>query len=319
MDARDLHEGDGGRIDAVAPRASALAVLRALVSGPRTVSEIVEETGLSQPNVSNHLARLRARGMVVSDREGRQVRYRLASAAMRSIASGWASPGRVASVEAVAAEFLEAVLGLREEDATRIVDEALAGGLTWSQLYLQVFDPALREVGERWERGALAVGAEHTVTGIVLRLMHRLSIYLPAAPEPDAHSAVVACVEGERHSVGCRMAADFLLARGWRVWYLGADLPRWALVEAVERHRPSSVLLSASLDDREESLVRTAGELRAWRGPGPLPLLVAGGRFFARPRLMAELDLYGRDLEAVLGALQVRMAEVLGARRERGR
>jgi DNA-binding transcriptional ArsR family regulator len=57
-----------------------LSCLLALRAGPRTVGEIVEATGLSQPNVSKHLACLRDCRLVTADRSGRFVIYRLASA-----------------------------------------------------------------------------------------------------------------------------------------------------------------------------------------------------------------------------------------------
>jgi DNA-binding transcriptional ArsR family regulator len=44
----------------------------------RTVGEIVAETGLSQPNVSKHLACLRGCGLVEAERSGRFVVYRVA-------------------------------------------------------------------------------------------------------------------------------------------------------------------------------------------------------------------------------------------------
>ena len=56
---------------------SRLAILEALRDGERTVSEIVEATGLSQPNVSNHLSCLRECGLVTSAQQGRYVRYQL--------------------------------------------------------------------------------------------------------------------------------------------------------------------------------------------------------------------------------------------------
>ncbi|MPZ81221.1 MAG: metalloregulator ArsR/SmtB family transcription factor [Actinophytocola sp.] len=56
-----------------------LAVLRTLATGAASVGELVSRTGASQPNVSNHLAVLRSAGLVDSGREGRVVRYRLAS------------------------------------------------------------------------------------------------------------------------------------------------------------------------------------------------------------------------------------------------
>ena len=56
---------------------SRLAILRALLEGPRTVGEIVETTGLSQSNCSNHLGCLRDCGLVTTEQDGRYVHYEL--------------------------------------------------------------------------------------------------------------------------------------------------------------------------------------------------------------------------------------------------
>jgi ArsR family transcriptional regulator, cadmium/lead-responsive transcriptional repressor len=57
---------------------SRLSILNALRNAPLTVSEIVHQTGLSQPNVSNHLSCLRCCDLVVSEQQGRFVYYELA-------------------------------------------------------------------------------------------------------------------------------------------------------------------------------------------------------------------------------------------------
>lgn len=54
---------------------SRLAILEALRTGEKTVSEIVVQTGLSQPNASGHLACLRDCDLVSSRQEGRYVYY----------------------------------------------------------------------------------------------------------------------------------------------------------------------------------------------------------------------------------------------------
>ena len=56
---------------------SRLSILEALRDGPCTVGEVVEATGLSQSNVSNHLGCLRDCGLVLSEQQGRYVSYRL--------------------------------------------------------------------------------------------------------------------------------------------------------------------------------------------------------------------------------------------------
>ncbi len=56
---------------------SRLAILAVVRAGPASVTEIVAATGLSQPNVSNHLACLRNCGHVRSSQQGRFVIYDL--------------------------------------------------------------------------------------------------------------------------------------------------------------------------------------------------------------------------------------------------
>lgn len=54
-----------------------LEILHRLADGPREVGRLAADLGLSQPNVSQHLAVLRAAGVVEAERDGREVRYRL--------------------------------------------------------------------------------------------------------------------------------------------------------------------------------------------------------------------------------------------------
>jgi ArsR family transcriptional regulator, virulence genes transcriptional regulator len=54
-----------------------LEIVHLLAEGPREVSRLADELGISQPNVSQHLAIMRAAGVVAAEREGREVRYRL--------------------------------------------------------------------------------------------------------------------------------------------------------------------------------------------------------------------------------------------------
>jgi ArsR family transcriptional regulator, zinc-responsive transcriptional repressor len=54
-----------------------LAVLVELSAAPRSVHELVEAVGVSQPLVSQHLRVLRAARLVAAERRGREVVYRL--------------------------------------------------------------------------------------------------------------------------------------------------------------------------------------------------------------------------------------------------
>ena len=56
-----------------------LAILCALQGGEMPVGDLAAELGTSQPNVSQHLAKLRALELVAARREGTSILYSLAS------------------------------------------------------------------------------------------------------------------------------------------------------------------------------------------------------------------------------------------------
>lgn len=59
---------------------SRLLIMRLLADRPRSVQELTEGTGLSQPLVSQHLRTLRQADLVIGQRRGREVVYQLTDA-----------------------------------------------------------------------------------------------------------------------------------------------------------------------------------------------------------------------------------------------
>jgi DNA-binding transcriptional ArsR family regulator len=56
---------------------SRVSIVESLRDGERRVSDVVQATGLTQPNVSMHLACLWECGLVAREKRGREVYYRL--------------------------------------------------------------------------------------------------------------------------------------------------------------------------------------------------------------------------------------------------
>ena len=56
-----------------------LAILHSLKQGEKTVSDLTQLTGASQSNVSQHLAKMRQRDIVLTRKDGSNVHYRVAS------------------------------------------------------------------------------------------------------------------------------------------------------------------------------------------------------------------------------------------------
>jgi ArsR family transcriptional regulator, cadmium/lead-responsive transcriptional repressor len=66
---------------------SRLAILRELELGEQRVSDLVSLTGLTQSNVSKHLACLWECGLVERERRGREIHYRLVAGIAELLAS----------------------------------------------------------------------------------------------------------------------------------------------------------------------------------------------------------------------------------------
>jgi len=63
------------------------AIVEALAAGPACNCHLVEDLGLAQPNVSNHLRVLRQAGLVTTEPHGRFTYYRLVPDALAAAAA----------------------------------------------------------------------------------------------------------------------------------------------------------------------------------------------------------------------------------------
>ena len=86
-DARELNAkaAEATRLLTALANRHRLAILCALVEGERSVGALVDGVGLTQSALSQHLAKLRAIGIVATRRDAQTIYYRLASAAATSV------------------------------------------------------------------------------------------------------------------------------------------------------------------------------------------------------------------------------------------
>jgi methanogenic corrinoid protein MtbC1/DNA-binding XRE family transcriptional regulator len=104
----------------------------------------------------------------------------------------------------------------------------------------------MERIGDLWCDGQINAAHEHLATQITLAQMEKLRSFIPPVPLSGPR-ALIACAEREQHLVGARMAADLFMLDGWRVDFLGADVPASNLVELVDERRPHIVGLSVTL------------------------------------------------------------------------
>lgn len=205
--------------------------------------------------------------------------------------------------------YLAALAAHDGRAARGTVDAALADGASVADVYLDVLQPALYAVGDRWAREACTVADEHFATALTESIMGALGPRLRGEPS-EGRLAVLTCTPEERHCVGLRMVSDVLQSEGWEVLELGASLPASDLAALVDDERPDAVGLSTSTAGRLPGVEEALSALRALPDP---PVLVVGGQFWTAeaaalaPSLGA--DHVVRDARMLAPLLERRLAE----------
>ncbi|MEQ1946970.1 MAG: MerR family transcriptional regulator [Bryobacteraceae bacterium] len=139
------------------------------------------------------------------------------------------------------------VKAIEHYDAVAAGDELsrLAAIIHPREMVYQVVIPLMREVGERWHTGAMAVAQEH-MTSHLLRNMLGSMMRLYRSPTRAARM-VVATPQGEPHEFGILAASMLASMAGIEPVYIGADLPAEEIAETARRVNARTVLLGITL------------------------------------------------------------------------
>ncbi len=162
-------------------------------------------------------------------------------------------------------------------------DEAKAGDLLreaqtlfdLNAIYMEIITPALSQIGEAWYRGEIRVTTEHFASSFIRgKLLGMLQAY------PTRRSApyiMLGAAPTEQHEIGSLMMAVLLRSNGFRVEYLGPDIPLEDLQDYASYEHPDLIILTASLEPAAMELIRFQDKLSKLR---PVPLFAYGGRIF---------------------------------------
>jgi MerR family transcriptional regulator, light-induced transcriptional regulator len=169
------------------------------------------------------------------------------------------SDAGVPSAREVRFRMLEALLSFDRRRALDAYEEV--SGLPPERRVEEVLLPVLREIGDLWQANECGVGEEHFASAFVREKLAGIIADLDtgAGRGPEA---VCAGIPGELHEAGLMAAAIHLATRGWKVVYLGPNIPVVELRRILRQRRPAmfatSVVNTMSLADFR----RLAHELR---------------------------------------------------------
>jgi methanogenic corrinoid protein MtbC1 len=176
--------------------------------------------------------------------------------------------------------FVSALLAAQRKAAVTIALDALEADGSIVDLYVDLFQAALYEIGRRWHRNEISVADEHMATAIVKYVLAQVYARLPMPP-PTKGRMLIAGVAGELHQLGANIVADALEWHGWDVRFLGTNVPTSGVLRAIEQHRPDVLGLSLTMLPNMPQFRETVASARAHFGDA-CPKIVVGGRAFGR-------------------------------------
>lgn len=278
------------------------AILENLRSGQKSVSDLVAATALKQPNVSNHLSRMREQGLVRSERVGRHVYYSIAlpvAEILLRLHETTADPlllsekvfayeterlePSVTSTDAFTEPtpepfsteagptivawrqaFFHSILAGQEDRANALINDMLARRIDLETIYSDVFQWAMTRIGDLYVQGITDEAHEHMASAITERMMGRVAqFYTPIARRP--YRALFGAVAGNQHVLGLRMLSDALRTQGWETLYLGADVPTSSFLAMVTSAKPDMVVISGGLEPQWEEMKLLLHQLQTAR------------------------------------------------------
>ncbi|HEX9013772.1 MAG TPA: cobalamin-dependent protein [Anaerolineaceae bacterium] len=176
--------------------------------------------------------------------------------------------------EAYAQRLYQAVLRHDEPEAGRVLNEAQAL-FDLNVVCEQVISACMVEIGETWSRGETKVTTEHFASTFVRGKL--LTMLQSKYGLNGGAYILVGCAPTEQHEIGSLMVAVLLRSQGYRVEYLGPNLPLDDLVAYAGSEHPEMICLSASSPAAALEMAPLQEKLSAIR---PAPLFGYGGRAF---------------------------------------
>lgn len=156
---------------------------------------------------------------------------------------------------AVLERLAQAVIQGEGEDARRLVVEALEAGIDRSVILESGLSEAMNRIGRMWEDGEVFLPEVLLSARVFQECADALEASGHEAKAP-AGRCILGTVRGDLHDLGKNIVGIMMKTAGFEVIDLGRDVPREAFIEAVRRHAPDILGMSALL-------TTTMGEQRA--------------------------------------------------------
>lgn len=149
-------------------------------------------------------------------------------------------------VQAVYAKFVEAVANVEQDAIRELIHAAYRGGMTIDAIADQLISPALKYVGQQWQKNKVDVHQEHRITQSCVGAIYELRAFLRTNADNVRPVAVGGAPEHDHYILSSLLAKLTLIENGWDAINLGPHTPMSAFHAALEELSPQLIWISVS-------------------------------------------------------------------------
>ena len=205
--------------------------------------------------------------------------------------------------QALQAQLKVVISDADEQAGVALAEAALADGITPVELFRDVIQPVLQDIGDAFARLDVFL-PDLMRAGLVVKAM-QLEVLEPAirnsgSENASAGTVVIGTAQGDIHDIGKNMVALMLQVNGFKVVDLGTNVSPQTFIDAARRERADIIAMSSLLTPTLpyiKDLVKRLESLEERKRY----LVIAGGAPITREWTQtAGLDGFGEDaMEAV--------------------
>ena len=199
----------------------------------------------------------------------------------------------------VVTDFTDTILSADEAAPGAFVRALLRDGMSPGTLLEQVFAPAARILGQRWETDECSFYEVTLASGHIQRLVRAISpLFLSdRACFGTMGRMLLTCAPGEQHTLGTLIIAEHFIRDGWDVHLMtiyGSDI----LLDMVRKTEYDCLGVSISCTQYISGLRKDIRRVRQVSRNADIRVLVGGHLFGADPSLVQQLGADGHATDA---------------------
>ncbi len=198
--------------------------------------------------------------------------------------------------------FLQYLIEMDIDQAYDIIRDKMASGMTLQQIYLEILQPTLYEVGELWQQRIITVAKEHYITAAIQNIIGKLYPYVFREHNQKTYSMTGVCAGNEMHEIGMRMTTDFFELSGWDTTFLGSNLPIDLIVEHLIEYPTDLLAISATTLNHLVDLKELIHTVKQNEKLNHIKIIVGGKVFNDTPHLWKNIgaDGFAEDAEQAI-------------------